>query len=100
MDEYDVEERLIERLDESTVRLDARLPLDEASELLGVELPDEDIDTIGGFVYNLVGKIPKEGERLEYDGLVFLMEKVQRHRIRKILVTKLEPAAPEGEISA
>jgi CBS domain containing-hemolysin-like protein len=89
-DEYDIEETMIERVDENTIRVDSRVNIDEINELLGVNLAHNDIETIGGFVYSLVGKIPSPGEVVEFENLVFTVEKVIGRRISKILITKRE----------
>jgi CBS domain containing-hemolysin-like protein len=88
-DEYDLEEVLIEEIDENNVRVDARVNLDKINEFLELSLPEEyEYETIGGFVYNLVGKIPTAGEKVEYKNLVFTVEKLVGRRISKILITK------------
>ncbi len=88
-DEYDLEEVLIERVDENNVRVDARADLDEINEFLEINLPEEyEYETIGGFVYNLAGKVPVAGEKVEYENLVFTVETLAGRRISKILITK------------
>ncbi|MDI6688882.1 MAG: hemolysin family protein [Actinomycetota bacterium] len=87
-DEYDLEKVMIERIDDNNIRVDARVNLDEVNEILGTNLPDFECDTIGGFVYNLVGKIPSEREKVDFEGLTFTVEKVVGRRISKILITK------------
>ena len=88
-DEYDLEEVLIEKVDENNVRVDARADLDEINEFLEINLPEEyEYETIGGFVYNLAGKVPAAGEKVEYENLVFTVETLLGRRISKILITK------------
>lgn len=89
-DEYDLEEAMIEVLSENKFRLDARAPIDEVGETLGVKFPEYGGETIGGFVYNLVGHIPVPGETADFNSLHFEVEKVMGRRILKILVTKKE----------
>ncbi len=90
-DEYDLEEAMIEKIDENTVRVDAKVGIDEVTELLGITFPEFEGDTIGGFIFNLLGRIPSEGEKVPFENLLFTIEKVGGRRIRKILITK-EPA--------
>lgn len=97
-DEYELEETMIEHVDENTIRVSGRVSLDEVNELLGVNLPSTEIETVGGFVYNLFGKIPVAGEEIAFENLVFKVEKVERRRIYKILITKKEANAPEEKI--
>lgn len=87
-DEYDLEETLIEHIDDRNIRVDARINLDEINEILGVNLPGYDYETVGGFVYNLFGKIPAPGEKVVFEDLIFTVEEVQKRRISKILITK------------
>lgn len=89
-DEYDLEETLVEYIDEKTIRMDARVNIDEANEILNINLSRDDIDTVGGFVYSLFGRIPKPGEKVGFGGYTFKVEKVIGRRISKILITKEE----------
>jgi CBS domain containing-hemolysin-like protein len=94
-DEYDLEETMIEHID-GGVRMDARVNLDEANELLNAHFESDEVDTIGGFAYGLFGHIPKPGEETKYDHYVFKVEKVIGRRISKILITKEESAEAEA----
>jgi len=90
MDEYDVEEPLIEIIDEKTVIVDARTPIDEINEQMDLALPEEEFDTIGGLVFGLFGKQPQQGERIEYDTVDFVVEKTDGRRIEKVKIVKRE----------
>jgi CBS domain containing-hemolysin-like protein len=81
------------------MRVKGSMPIDELEELLGVDLPDEEWDTVGGLMAGLLGKVPKRGEQVALHGVTFRAEKVQGRRIAKVLVTKspdLDEAASEG----
>jgi CBS domain containing-hemolysin-like protein len=94
VDEYDVEEPAIEQLGDGQLRVTASLPIDEVSELLGVELPEGDWDTVGGFLFSLLGHMPIEGESARYDGHLLIAERVEGRRIGRVRIEKLtdEPA--------
>src|SRR3989441_9713387 len=62
VDEFDVEEPNVEPLPGGAVRVNARMPVDEVNELLHADFPEGDWDTIGGYMFNLLGHIPTEGE--------------------------------------
>jgi len=94
-DEYDIEETLVEIIDENTIRMDARVNIDEANEILNTNLARDDIDTIGGFVYSLFGRIPSLGETVRFENLTFKVEKVIGRRISKILITREEAKEEE-----
>src|SRR6202034_3773312 len=77
VDEYDMEEAPIERLANGEVRVSARLPIDEVNEEVGAQFPEEeDWDSVGGFVYRLLGHVPSEGESVTYDGFRLSAERV------------------------
>lgn len=96
VDEYDREERLVETVSEGSVRVDARVPIDELNELLGVDLPDEEWDTVGGLVFGLTGRVPSPGETVRYDSVEFTTERVLGRRIKQVLVSK-QPQEPARE---
>jgi CBS domain containing-hemolysin-like protein len=91
VDEYDQEEPLVEPIDEHTIRVDAKMPIDEVNELLEAELPHEEWDTVGGLVFGLTGRVPNPGERVQYDSLEFMTERVSGRRIQKVVITKVSP---------
>jgi CBS domain containing-hemolysin-like protein len=101
-DEYDVEEVPPQRLDDGTLIVNARMPVDEVNELLESEeraLPEgEDWDTVGGLLYSLLGHVPTEGEEAEVDGHRLVAERVQGRRIGRVRISAAAPAASsEGE---
>jgi putative hemolysin len=89
-DEYDEEELKFEKLDESTYLFDGSISLDQVSELINVELPVEDYETLSGYVIGQLGQIPNEGERpvVEMDNLVFKVEEMEEKMISRIKVCK------------
>ncbi len=93
VDEHDREEPLVEVLDGGVLRVDARLGVDDLNELLGVELPEEGWDTVGGLVFATLGRVPVEGESIELDGLGITIESVQGRRVGKVLVAR----GPDGD---
>jgi len=95
VDEYDVEEDPVESLPNGDLRVNARTPIDELSELLGAELPEGDWDTIGGLLLNALGHVPMEGESVEVDGHLLTAERVQGRRIGRVRVSKTEAPGPE-----
>ncbi len=94
-DEYDLEETMVEVLSADSFRLDGRTPMDEVREVLGVDLPDYGGETIGGFVYDLVGHIPVPGEVVQYENLRFEVAEIVARRILKIIVIREQ--LPETE---
>jgi CBS domain containing-hemolysin-like protein len=96
VDEFDVEEPLVEPIDDESIRVDAKMPIDEVNELLSVELPHEEWDTVGGLVFGLTGRVPVAGESVRYDSVEFVTERVAGRRVQKVVIRKLPPE-PEPE---
>ena len=90
-DEYDREEREIERVEEGVYRVSGKASVDNVNEELEAELPDEEWDTIAGLVLDLFGRIPDEGEEVTFEGLRFVAEEVIGRRIAKVLITRMPP---------
>ena len=89
-DEHDDEEPMYVKLDESTYMFNGSISLDQVSELINVELPVEEYDTLSGYVIGQLGQIPEEGEKpvLETDHMIFRVEEVEDKTLTKIKVCK------------
>jgi CBS domain containing-hemolysin-like protein len=100
-DEYDRDEPEMEPVGDGCYRVSGKISVDEVNELLDVELPDEEWDSVGGLLLDLYGTIPPEGEEIRFQGLVFKVEKVQGRRIAKVLISRdPEPSPnPEGALA-
>jgi len=98
-DEYDREEPQVEPAGDGKFLVNARMPVDELSELLGVDLPQEEWDTVGGLMMGLLGRLPTQGEHVELEGIRFTAERVKGRRIAKVLVERVEQPAPAEERS-
>ncbi|MCM0647071.1 hemolysin family protein [Clostridium swellfunianum] len=87
-DEYDDEEPEISKLDNNTFIIEGMLSIDDFNENFHVNLKSDDYDTIGGFIIDLLGRIPRNAEEksLEYENFVFKIEEVKEKRIEKIKV--------------
>ena len=87
-DEYDTETPLAVQLGEREFVFDAQIRLDEVSEMLDVEFETEESDTLGGFIYSMLGSIPTVGSRVEYDELSLEVLSVQGRRILQVKVSQ------------
>jgi len=85
-DEYDQEEVLVRALGGGEYLVDGRLPVDELEELVGVAFPDEDWDTVGGLVLGLAGRVLREGEVVDYNGVALAVERVQGRRVAQVRI--------------
>lgn len=98
MDEYDInEEAMVRELSPDEIIVDGRMNLEELNEMLGIELPAEETDTIAGFVYDHISHIPKPGEEFEYDGVLIKVEEVRGRRITKLRIKKVHREKDERE---
>jgi CBS domain containing-hemolysin-like protein len=91
-DEYDEDERLIQRVTPRSFRVSGRLPIDELNTATGLQIPDDSFDTVGGWVLDLFGRVPHKGEKQQVDGVRVAVEKVERTRVLEVLVTLPEVA--------
>lgn len=85
-DEFDSEEALIRQLSEREALVDALATLAQVNELLSLNLDAHDIDTVGGFVYTRLGRVPEAGDEVFADGARLTVVAVDRNRIKKIRV--------------
>lgn len=90
-DEYDLaEEEMVRKIDNENYRVSAKLSIEDLNEAMGTSLPEEEFETVGGFIYDLVGSVPEQGKVLKSGGLQFIVEKVVGQRITTVKVTKLK----------
>ncbi len=89
-DEFDNEDDEIMQIGEGVYLCDARINLEDLNEHIGTELSDEEFDTLGGFVFDLFGKIPVRYEKVSVDNLDFVIQEVDGHKISTIKIIKKE----------
>ena len=85
-DEFDNEKEDILDLGGGTWLCDARVNLDDLSDRLGIPLPAEDFDTLGGFVFDIFGKIPVKYEKTAWGGHDFIIQDVEGHKINSVKI--------------
>ena len=83
-DEYDNEEEEIKKVSPNSYILDARTPIHELNEEIDVNLPVDGSDTVGGFIFNLFGKIPAINDKISYNQFEFRIEKMDGRQIKKV----------------
>ena len=98
-DEYDHEEEEIRKLAENKFTVDGTTPIDEIEDLVGVELPETEYDTIAGLVMERLGRIPSPGEHpsVSIPPLTLTVGAVADRRITKILIEKKLPLPAEEQ---
>lgn len=98
-DEYDLEEKPIQLLDERTAIVNGRTSIEEVNDTLGLDLPIEEVDTIAGLVYAFAGHVPVQGETVSVPGAELRVERALGQRITKVRITRLLPTVPPQEAS-
>jgi CBS domain containing-hemolysin-like protein len=97
-DEYDTGEKdEVQFLSDNEVLLNGNFPIDDARELLHLEVGDVDSDSVGGFVYERLGEIPKPGATLRLGDVTLTVDEVRGQRIHSIRVTSPHPFVLEAQ---
>ncbi len=96
MDEYDIEENMMEVRGPDHAVVNARMDIEELNERLDIELPEsDDYETLGGFVFSLFGRQPNEGESIESNGFIFTVESTENGRLQRISMHPKPKPSPE-----
>jgi CBS domain containing-hemolysin-like protein len=84
-----------EKIDENTIIVDGGMSVEQCNKILEAELPEDEFDTIGGFVLHLFGKMPEKGEEVSSEGYVFSVHDISKTRILKVKITREKSQEPE-----
>ena len=87
-DEFDKEREDIITINENVWLCDARVDLDDLNETIGAQFPNEDFDSLGGFVFDLFGKVPVKYEKASWNNYDFIVQDMEGHRINVIKVIR------------
>jgi CBS domain containing-hemolysin-like protein len=95
-DEYDREAPRTESLDDGSLRVNVRVPIDDVEEMFGTSFDVEDVETVGGLLASALGRVPIPGATVTIQGLTFVAEsaKGRRNRVGTVLIT---PAGTSGQ---
>ena len=96
-DEYDVKHSEIERLGDGTMRVDARMRLDDLSEILGANVRAPECDTVGGLIFELIERVPALEDYVEHEGYRFAVEEMEDRSITKVHVLPASGKASEAD---
>ncbi len=91
IDEYDKEIKLFEMTGDNIVIADAIISIDKINEILNIEIPENDFETLGGFIFDLLGRVPRKGEKIKYQNFQIIIERVVKNRIRRVKIIKEIP---------
>ena len=94
-DEYDRESPRTETLDDGSLRVNVRVPIDDVEEMFGTSFDVEDVETVGGLLASALGRVPIPGATVTIQGLTFVAEsaKGRRNRVGTVLITPAADAA-------
>ncbi len=97
-DEYDVEESFAQLVSADEAIFNARIDLDDVNKLLGANLPTDEADTLGGLIYNELGKVPAVGDEVQIDGFRIEVMSVMGRRIKMVRVVRLSSDLPAADV--
>jgi len=86
-DEHNVEESDVVQVSASEFIVSANLSMEDLSDKLNLKLEEKDFETVGGYIYDLVGSLPRVGQKVSVDGIDYVVEKVSGQRIDKVRIT-------------
>jgi CBS domain containing-hemolysin-like protein len=98
-DEYDVEEPEMVELGDGVYRVSGKTSIDDVNEMLDVELPDEEWDTVGGLVLDIFGKIPSAGDEKHFQGLTFRAAEVQGRRVATVVISRVPVEVIDDDVT-
>ena len=96
-DEYDADEVDVEQLGDAVVRVSSRFSIGDLDDLFGVDIEDEDVDSVGGLLAKHLGKVPIPGSLVEVEGLRFEAEEAigRRNKVGTVLIRRVSAALPD-----
>jgi CBS domain containing-hemolysin-like protein len=89
VDEFDVEEQEIRRLPNGDYLVVGKTSVGDVNDLLAIRVPDDDWDTLAGFVFNMLEHVPEVGEYVDHDGWRFVADQMEGRRISVIRISAL-----------
>ncbi|MDA3010518.1 MAG: hemolysin, partial [Actinomycetota bacterium] len=86
VDEYDTDRADIEELPTGELIVAGTTNIDDLNDRLSVDLPNEDFDSVGGFIFSSLERVPEPGDVVEFEGHRFITELVEGRRVRRVRV--------------
>jgi len=96
-DEYDKEEHFFVKVERNRYLVNARMEIDELNDHLNLELPKDDYETVAGFLLKHMERIPRVGERFEFDNLGFIITKADKRSIKEVSITIADAPESKGD---
>jgi CBS domain containing-hemolysin-like protein len=96
-DEYDQsEELLVQAINDDEYVFHGRIDLDDFNDLMGTELSKSDADTLGGYIFNHIGRVPAAGDKVQVDHIELTIEQISGQSIRKVRARRISPLTQNG----
>ena len=90
-DEYDDVKPLVEEIGKGEFLVSARAKVTEINQLMGLDLPQENRDTLGRLIFHLLGYIPSKGDTIDLSGATIIIDEVDRNRAKRIRIKVKTP---------
>jgi putative hemolysin len=94
-DEQEKDLREIDEVASNRYIVDGKTDIGKLNKKLGIKLPEDEFETVGGFVLGLFGRLPAEGDQVRYENLMFTVLRLRKNRISRIRILKYEEDRPE-----
>lgn len=89
-DEYDIPEKTVEEIGTNTISVHAKTDIEQIEQHFGIEIPEGRYQSVGGFIINLIGRVPITGETISFGPLRMEIESANERRIKRVRITKTE----------
>ncbi len=96
-DEFDIGTPQIETVGPNEIIMDAAVSIDDLNEALSLNIQGEDFDTVGGFIFDRLGKIPVPGDEIREDGFLVSVLTTTGRRIRKVKISRISAPVEDGD---
>jgi CBS domain containing-hemolysin-like protein len=97
LDEHDHEQPLLTVVDENTILVDARMEVEKLEEHFEIKLPEGEYESVGGFIINILEKIPEVGEIIRHENLEIIIEAADKRKIDRVRITRDIPAKSDSQ---
>ena len=97
-DEFEKEEKVFEQTDRNVWVVDAKQRVSDVNKELGIKIPEGEYDTLSGFVFSLLGKLPIVGDEVKYDDIAISVERIHKRRILKVKIVKTPKIEKEDTV--
>lgn len=97
LDEHDHEQPLLTVIDENTILVDARMEVEKLEEHFKIKLPEGEYESVGGFIINILEKIPEVGEIIHHENLEIIIEAADKRKIDRVRITRDIPAKNDSQ---